>query len=264
MRWRVQAAIAIEIIGTNVVHVVAPSIDYGEFLSASEQAFSNGNFFMLLHCVAMWWYQGFTRDHLLERHVTRVALERPLSEVRAGEAVVALVETGPWTRRFDLRPGECPNGTVPLGQLMQLGALHVDEERGEVIDRSTLELLQDRDCLHIAAEELLTDEGAKERAMVGTRLGGSQLARALVGSYEPARMLQRDESETFTWLDNLHPVLQRPLTWRGSSAMRNFGLAALAMALGSVVAALPRGALPLPEFLQSRTPKATRAVWEEY
>mmetsp|Transcript_113592 Transcript_113592/g.316053 ORF Transcript_113592/g.316053 Transcript_113592/m.316053 type:complete len:211 (-) Transcript_113592:60-692(-) len=196
---------------------------------------SNSSFVILLHIGAMWWYQGFTRDHLLARHVTQISFEKPISEVRAGEAVVALVETGPWTRRLELRP-PAPGAaeTVPLGQLAQLGAVHIDEGRGEVLDRAALDLLMGSH-LRLASEELRTDEEASRRAFVA--------------GYEVAPLLQDDAEGMHQRLAELPNVLQRPLRWRGSSAMRNFGLAALAMAAGSVASWLPPGALPLPESL---------------
>lgn len=234
MRRRVQAGMAIEFVGSQLEKVCFHSFDFTNFLSISEQAMSNNNFIMFLHLGAVWWYQGFTRDHLLARHVTRISLDKPLSEVNAGEAVVCVVETGPWLRRLEFKPG--PSGTrVPFGHLVQLGAIHVDEERGEVLDRGALDLLVSGH-MHIAAEELIVDENAKRHAFIG--------------DYEVTDLLQDDDRGAYSWYVSLPPLLQRPMRWRGSAALRNFGIAAMAMGVGSLVLWLPAGTIPFPHFLR--------------
>lgn len=251
MRRRVQLGMVVELVGSQAAKVLFHNVDLTNFLTLTEQAMSNGNFVMALHLAAVWWYQGFTRDHLLARHVTRISFSKPLSKIPAGEPVVAFVETGPWSRRLEFRPGPAQpaSGTdddgagqlVPFGQLVQLGAVHVDEARGQVLDQAALGLLMSGQ-MHIASEEIVADEHKKRLAFVG--------------DYEVTSLLQRDASGAYQWLADLPPALQRPLRWRGSSALWNFGVAALAMGVGSVAMWLPSGMLPRPAWLeQAMAPK---------
>lgn len=231
MRRCVQVGMGLEFFGTLLAKAFSHNIDFTNFLSVSEQAMSNSHFVMVLHLGAMWWYQGYTRDHLMARHVTRIRLEKPLSEIGAEKPVTVWLETGPWTRRLEFRAGPGSGTMLNLGQLLRLGALHVDERRGEVLDSAALDLLTSGQ-MHIVSEELITDEEAKQRAFIG--------------EYEVTELLQDDTSGSYEWLDDLPPILTRPLRWRGSSALRNFGIAALAMGGGSVVLWLLEGTVPRP------------------
>lgn len=240
MRRCVQLGMAIEFFGFYFVKFGMHSVDWTSFLSVSEQATANSNFLMLLHIGAVWWYQSFTRDHLLARHVTRISLSRPVPDAGAGageplaEPLAVFVETGPWMRRLEFWPGPGGDAVVPFEYVARFGGLHIDEGRGEVLDRGALDLLMSRQ-MHMASEKVFVDEEAKRRAFVG--------------GYEVPDLLQEDPERAYDRLAALPAFLQRPLQWRGSSAMRNFGAAALAMGIGSVVILLPAGTVPLPSFV---------------
>jgi len=236
MRRRVQAGMALEFFGTQVSNLV-----FHDGMEVISTISDTSNFIMLLHLYVVWKYAAFTRDHLMARHVTRIALLEPRVPMTEGggccaqhsravlsvaEPLSVLVETGPWTRRLELMPG--PGGaTVPLGQLVRLGGLHVDRAHGEVLDVAALEVLIEGGH-YIASEELVTDVEAKERASIG--------------NYEVPPLLQEDTSGAYQWMEQQR-WLHGPLQWPGSRAMQLFGFTALAMGAGTVLIWLP---VPLP------------------
>lgn len=236
MRRSVQAGFAVELVGTSVAKSFFHFIDLANFLSVSEQAMSNTNFIMLVRMGAIWWYQGYTRDHLMARHVTRLSLAKPLAEIGPTEPVVVFLETGPWTRRLEFHRGRGPSTTMPFAQLVKLGAIHLDEANGEVLDSKALQLLHSG-SLHIASEELYTDEEAKRRLHIG--------------SYEVPSLLHDDASGANQWWADLPPSVLKPLSWRSSLALYNAGVLVLLMGMGSVVQWLPRGTIPLPGIVEN-------------
>merc|ERR1712232_816541 len=159
MRRCTQFAIGIEILGSQCAKMIFQTVDVTSFHSVAEQGLVMNNFIMLLHSGAMWWYQGYTRDHILARHVTSISLDKPLADVQFGEPLIAHIETRPWTHRLELRP-RSRDDVLPLGRLMDLGAIHIDRNRGEVLDETALDLLLD-DVMEITAEEISVDEEAK-------------------------------------------------------------------------------------------------------
>merc|ERR1711879_247525 len=160
------------------------------------------NFIMLLHCGAMWWYQCYTRDHILARHVTSITLHKSLDDMQIGEPLIAYIETRPWTHRLEFRP-RSSDSVVPLGRLAELGALHIDQRRGQVTDPAALELILD-DAYEITSEIVSTDDGLKQLAYVG--------------NYEVTDLRQEDESGAYEWLAGLSPIVKRPLQWDGRYA----------------------------------------------
>ncbi|CAK0825909.1 unnamed protein product, partial [Prorocentrum cordatum] len=92
-----------------------------------------------------------------------------------------------------------------------------DSARGDVLDQGSLELLRSGQ-VRIVSEELVVDEEAR--------------SRALVGSFEVPALIQEDHVAAYRWWASLPAPLQRPLQWRGSSATRSFGLAAVAIGRG--------------------------------
>ncbi|CAJ1413750.1 unnamed protein product, partial [Effrenium voratum] len=78
--------------------VLGHPMDATNFLTVSEQLMSNSNFVLALHAGAIWFYHCFLRDHLTARHVTRIYLDRPWSEIPEAldskGTIVATVETG--------------------------------------------------------------------------------------------------------------------------------------------------------------------------
>eukprot|EP00931_Biecheleriopsis_adriatica_P092959 TRINITY_DN66717_c0_g1_i1.p1 TRINITY_DN66717_c0_g1~~TRINITY_DN66717_c0_g1_i1.p1 ORF type:complete len:291 (-),score=35.05 TRINITY_DN66717_c0_g1_i1:47-919(-) len=242
MRRRVQVAIFVEFFGSQFAKSFGRHFDFTNFLSVSEHAMANSTLVTVLHVGAMWWYQSYTRDHLMARHVTRIWLESPGPRpLENGVPLVVHVETGPWSRRLELRSRGVHIKTVPLGRLAQVGAIHIDRERGEILDNEALELVLSN-TLHPVSEELHTDEDLKHD--VG------------IGSYDVMPLLIEDTTGVYKWMADLPPLLQRPLLWRGSSVFRNFGFASLAMGFGSVLIWLPKGSIPMPPFLeQALAPK---------
>jgi len=221
MRRRVQVGMAIEFFGTPLAKLYY----YGGLEAVS--AFStSSDLFMVLHIGVVWWYQSFTRDHLLARHVTRIALiehkEQNGASATAPASLRMIVDTGPWSRTLELRAGK--NGTrVPFKHLVRLGGLHVDRVQGRVFDDVILKHITD-DELYVAHEELHVNEAEKHRLSIG--------------DYAVTPLLQDDESGAYEWLDQI-PLLHGPLQWHGSLAMRFFGLAALVMGIGSVIRWVP-------------------------
>eukprot|EP00928_Gymnodinium_smaydae_P091339 TRINITY_DN75048_c0_g1_i1.p1 TRINITY_DN75048_c0_g1~~TRINITY_DN75048_c0_g1_i1.p1 ORF type:complete len:289 (-),score=26.03 TRINITY_DN75048_c0_g1_i1:176-1042(-) len=238
MRRCTQAAIGLEIVGSQAAKLLFHHGDVGLHTLAEQDMVMN-NFVMLLHCGAMWWYQGFTRDHILARHVTSISLEKRYEHVNDGETLMAYVETRPWTHRLEMR-ARTRHDAVPLGKLAELGAIHIDKRRGDVQDQKALDFIL-ADDTEIIAERISLDDSAK--------------AVASVGNYEVTDFLQEDPSGTYEWLGSLPPLIKRPLQVDGRYAFWNFCFLAPAMAIGSVLLFLPEGTLPKPSFMK---PKPSR------
>lgn len=233
MRRCTQLAIGIELVGSQCAKFLFNDFDFAMF-SVAEQGFVMNNFVMLLHCGAMWWYQGYTRDHILARHVTSITLAKSLDEMKVGEPLVAYIETRPWTHRLEFRP-RSRDDIVSLGRLKELGAIHVDQRSGEVYDPVALDLLLD-DVFEITSATVWLDEEAKKLANVG--------------SFEATELLQEDTAGEYERLAQMHPMIKLPFQWPGRYAYWNFCVVSLAMGLGSVVLFLPRGFIPWPQFMK--------------
>merc|ERR1711924_296395 len=91
---------------------------------------------------------------------------------------IVSIETGPWTRRVELMHPRPPvaNGLrndqldqlgsqVPLGDLLQLGLLHVDQRRGAVLEQDELNRLL-HGGLVVGREQISTNVAHAEMAFV--------------------------------------------------------------------------------------------------
>lgn len=239
MRRCTQASIVIELVGSQCAKMFFAHGDAGGFLCLSEQAMSNASFIMLFKFLVMWWYQGYTRDHILARHVSRITLARPLNKLHRSDPIVAYIEARPWTYRIEFRRGQSDEGLVSLGRLMEIGALHVDLKRGELSDQEALELILSED-VYIESEELLLDKVAQKSAYVG--------------NYEPPDLRTDDSTGTYAFLSGLPPLAKRPLQLDGRYAYWNFCWLALALSIGSVLLWLPEDIAPRPSFLAKEKP----------
>jgi len=227
MDRRVRAGMALELVGTqasNLLFHTGPDV---------VSSFSNvHNVLVLVHIFAVWKYAAFTLDHLLSRHVTRIALLPPAGPGGApvagaagaraaggAEPLTVLVETGPWSRRLELRPA-APEAAGPcLGLVVEVGALHVDRARGEVLDAAGLASVLAKD-LRVTAEELVLDEAAARRALLAA------------GACAPS--MEEITGDGLQWLAD-RPWLLGPLQWPGSAALVLLGYVAMAMGAGTVL-----------------------------
>mmetsp|Transcript_42944 Transcript_42944/g.79819 ORF Transcript_42944/g.79819 Transcript_42944/m.79819 type:complete len:291 (+) Transcript_42944:87-959(+) len=233
MRRCTQLAIGVELLGSKCAMFLFNDFDFANFHSIAEQGFVMNNFVMLLHCGAMWWYQGYTRDHILARHVTSITLQKSLENMKVGEPLIAYIETRPWTHRLEFRP-RSRDDIVSLGRLKELGAIHVDQRCGEVYDPVSLDLLLD-DVFEITSSTITLDEEAKRAA--------------LVGDFEATDLLQEDTAGEYERLSHLHPLVKQPFQWPGRYAYWNFCVVSLVMGFGSVILFVPKAYLPWPQFM---------------
>lgn len=240
MRRRVQLGMGLEFGAVQIVNFynLAQTGADGFYTNFIE----NSNALVAFHIVVVWGYHAFLRDALLARHVTRVAT------AAEGTGLAVLVEMGPWRRSLRLAPsdssqmkaeellertgpesdlavpGDQKSGEQPplsFGQLLKTGVLHVDTKCGEVLQARELEALLASDLV-VVKEEVTTDVPLAVQAFV-----------------DPNRMVPflEDASQEPT----MRRLAETPPGWfrsqlldlRGSSVFNAFGLAALAMGIGS-------------------------------
>jgi len=158
------------------------------------------------------------------------------SAVAAGQSLNVIVETGPWMRYLELHASGAPEQeghaakaveakqvSPSLGDLVRLGALHVDRAGGEVPDADTLQRLLVRGHC-IEAEKLHKDEAL--------------MREAYVSEHSVSPSLEGVSSESLQWLE-ARPWLHSLLQFHGSKAMNLFGSVALAMGIGTIFLWLP-------------------------
>jgi len=240
MRRRVQLGITLEVLGTQVSNFVFHSSweDYVHAMNTFH--FENSALLLGVHCILVWKYHAFLRDALLARHVTRVAtttLDSTEVDGVGDAARVVFVETGPWTRRVELmRPRvlgtmeevDVVGAQVPFGQLLQLGVLHVDSTRGEVVNATALEHLV-RGDLVVGREEVTTDVPALLHVHVSPEKMMPFLADAGVStSLEKRHESMLGRLGASAWLS-------RRMQFSGAWAMDAYGYLAIAMGLGTVL-----------------------------
>eukprot|EP00928_Gymnodinium_smaydae_P025448 TRINITY_DN20259_c0_g6_i1.p1 TRINITY_DN20259_c0_g6~~TRINITY_DN20259_c0_g6_i1.p1 ORF type:complete len:375 (-),score=79.35 TRINITY_DN20259_c0_g6_i1:262-1323(-) len=261
MRRRVQLGLATEVIGTQVSNFLHHNSweqwqqDFNTFY------YENSALLLGVHVFMVWKYHAFLRDALLARHITRIAIEHPSStaenkalpgpSTEAGNApgmFTLVIETGPWTRRVLLgapatgtpkasagaaTPGAgvlerradeegSAQGQQRLGDILQMGLLHVDRSRGEVVDEAALQrLLEGRHT--VIHEEVTTDFAAVRQAYVSPDAMVPFLAEVDVG-----------EDSAWGRIGN-SAALRGALQWSGGRALDLFGKTALAMGAGSIL-----------------------------
>lgn len=250
MRRRVQVGATLEICGTQASNYLYHS-DWNAYVVAMENFhFENSALLLGVHVMLMWWYQSFLRDALLARHVTRIALvegSQPSIAPPSGEAeaeasekpiCTLLVETGPWVRRVDLmRPraratsrGEVDEhaAQIPFGAIVELGLLHVDRKRGELVDPEAFERLL-RDGL-VGGEEITTNNIHADAAFVSRSsmlpfLADAGVSLQSAGAGDGSSMLEKLKKNEW-----LHRTFQLP----GGPCMVYFGNMALVLGAGTV------------------------------
>jgi len=114
---------------------------------------------------------------------------------------------------------------VPFGELLQLGVLHVDRGRGEVLDAAAFERLLNGGYV-VAQEEVTTDMDLLHYAFIAPDRMVPFLSEAGTAEGSGPSFLQRLSNNAW-----LHRTFQLP----GGPVMDFFGNLALGMGVGSVV-----------------------------
>lgn len=217
LRRGVQVGMTLEFGGTQ-----ASNLLFHDGLEVISAISDMSNLLVMLHIWLVVRYAAVMRDALLARHVTRIAVLAPESAEsgQQAEPVLLLVETGPWARRIKLRSDPPTEDEVaPFGQLLQLGALHVDQQRGEVLSSEVLQRLQRRD-LHVHKEEIFIDSAAAQRTFMAE------------AATPPS--LHGIPTEGLSWLEE-SSRMQQMLQWPGGIALKLFGGLCCLMGSGTVI-----------------------------
>lgn len=251
MRRRVQLGIGLEIVGTQISNFLFHS-DWNNYAIAMESFhFENSAALLGLHVFIVWRYHNFLRDALLARHVTSISIEHPAVSMESADSdarppsAVALVETGPWTRRVELtqqlsgkRGDEVDaHGQTPFGRIFELGVLHADRARGEVVDTAGFERLLS-DGMMIGKEAVATDMPRLHYMGMNT----DRMVPFLVDAgVQPAPTPAEGETGETSVLERLQSSawVQKSLHLPGGRMMDFYGFIALAMGVGSVMWWLP-------------------------
>lgn len=246
MRRRVQVGAALQITGTTFFNFLHHSDVNAAMHALSTFHFENSAVLLGVNIIVLWKFQEFLRDALLARHVTRIAFADDIPLGIAGEscegaeapAYGLIIETGPWTRRVELIQPRAEGAVgdeldkegsqVPIGKLLQLGLLHVDRKRGEVMDEQAFESLMSSGLV-VGTEEITTDIDHGKYAYVSVD--------SLLPFLNEAGVSGHSQFESGTIMDKLqnNEWMNKHFQLHGGLAMTSFGNLALCMGIGSIV-----------------------------